>query len=102
MAYFPNGSSGTVLDNQCAECPIGRHQDAPCPVLLVQLSYNYDQCRDGNEKLREAMNMLINERGICQMKPVVEKYATDTPQKPMRSEDVMPAMREWAKQHGIP
>ena len=79
MAYFPNGSSGDVLDIQCADCPLGYgwHDpkqkvlfDAdpiprPCPVALVQFMYNYDQVRPGNEKLREAMNLLIDEKGVC-------------------------------------
>lgn len=38
-----------------------------CPVETVQLLYNYDQCDKGQEKLREAMNLLIDEKGICQV-----------------------------------
>jgi len=71
MAYFPNGSAGEVLDNQCAECPLG---DGPCPVLLVQMMYNYDQLAVGQEKLREAMTILVDNGGICQVrKQVLEK-----------------------------
>ena len=71
MAYFPNGTSGEVLDAQCATCPVGADPDAPCPVLLVQLEYNYDQCSKGQEKLKEAMNLLVSEDGECRMKKVM-------------------------------
>ena len=80
MAYFPNGSSGEVLDAQCANCPLGAGWNdpsqqqlfederpmRPCPVALVQLMYNYDQI--GVEKLRNAMTILINDSGICQVR----------------------------------
>lgn len=67
MAYFPNSTSGMVLDEQCAACPVGRDPQAPCPILLVQSQFNYDQCHADHWKLREAMNALIDEKGICQM-----------------------------------
>jgi hypothetical protein len=80
MAYFPNGSSGDVLDAQCADCPLGygwndpnqkrlfdpEKQARPCPVALVQLMYNYDQV--GIEKFEDAMNCLINKDGICRIR----------------------------------
>jgi len=82
MAYFANGSEGDILDRQCSDCPLGAgwndpsqktmfDVDAPmrpCPVALVQSLFNYTQCKDGQEKLREAMNCLINEKGICQVR----------------------------------
>lgn len=70
MAYFPNGSSGEILDNQCASCSLGQ---SPCPVLLVQLTYNYDQVDKGQEKLREAMEILVDKRGVCQVKIQMDK-----------------------------
>lgn len=70
MAYFPNGSSGVILDNQCSECVLGKFA---CPVFAVQINYNYQQLKSGNEKLQEAISMLINENGICQMKNVIDK-----------------------------
>lgn len=73
MAYFSNGSEGAYLYNQCLDC-IHYVEDLGCPVALVQMLYNYDQMKEGNEKLREAMNLLINENGQCLMKPVIEKY----------------------------
>lgn len=60
------------MDKQCAECPIGRHPDAPCPVLLQSIHMNYDQC--DNPKLREALNITVDENGICQMKKVMTDY----------------------------
>lgn len=69
MAYFPNGSSGEHLDAQSMTCPVGADPDAPCPVLLVQLTYNYEQ--HDHPKLKDAMNLLINEAGNCQMRKVM-------------------------------
>lgn len=63
MAYFPNGSSGEIFDRQCADCPLG---EGPCPTAAIQMLYNYDQVSDGQEKLREAMTILVDDKGICQ------------------------------------
>ncbi len=73
MAYFPNSSAGAILDNQCYKCPIP--DDAPCPIIYVQTIYNYEQLdEDGKEtKVTEVMNCLVNEKGICQMKPILEE-----------------------------
>ncbi len=60
MAYFANGSEGEILEEQCARCPYG---ERPCPIIHVQMMYNYDQVKPGNEKLREAMDRLVDERG---------------------------------------
>jgi hypothetical protein len=72
MAYFPNGCAGEILDNQCSECKLP--DDAPCPILFVQMTYNYDQIGDDGEEtqLAEVMNLLVNEKGICQMKPIID------------------------------
>lgn len=40
-----------------------------CPVMMVQLAHNYDQC--DNPKLKEAMNYLVDEKGICQLRPLL-------------------------------
>ena len=74
MAYFPNGSSGDYLDAQCADCPANKNagSDGPqCPILHVQLLYNYDQLDKGQEKLKSAMELLIGEDGNCRMRPLV-------------------------------
>lgn len=73
MAYFPNGTAGEVLENQCDECIHGLNNDVMCPVHYVQAVFNYDQVRQREKKLRTAINMLINEKGECQMKVVLEK-----------------------------
>lgn len=73
IAYFSNSTDGDVLDQQCASCPLG---DEMCPILAVQLAHNYDQI--GNDKLKAAMNLLVNEKGVCQLKPLLP---TDEPQR---------------------
>jgi len=73
MAYFPNGCSGEVLDEQCGKCLI--HNEWPCPVLFVQSSFNYKQI--DIPQLREAMDMLINKKGICQMKLLLDKVTPE-------------------------
>ena len=70
MAYFPNGSAGAVLDNQCEECLYAFSDDILCPVQSVQMLYNYEQNK--NEKLEECLNHLVDENGICQMKRVLD------------------------------
>lgn len=77
MVYFPNGSAGEILDAQCAICPAFDHQ---CPVALVQCLHNYDQCN--HPEFESAMNILINERGLCQLKPVIESLAGPEPTAP--------------------
>lgn len=72
MAYFPNSSAGETLDQQCSDCKIP--DDAPCPVLLAQMVYNYEQV--GNPKLKDCLNTLIDEKGNCQMKPLIDKLDT--------------------------
>jgi hypothetical protein len=72
MAYFSNGSEGEILEAQCEVCPLG---EQPCPIMAVQLLHNYDQV--GNDKLRAAMNLLVDERGICQLRPLLVGPAKD-------------------------
>ncbi len=76
MAFFANGSEGVRMDEQCESC-IHQDPDAGCPIMLLQINFNYDQI--SNPKLSQAMNMLINKKGICQMKPVIEKYYRKRP-----------------------
>lgn len=73
MAYFANGSEGAILEAQCAECPIG---DKLCPVRHVQEWYNYEQI--GNNRLRYALELLVDEKGICQLKPLLEEKSAPT------------------------
>jgi len=70
---------------QCADCPLGygwyepsqgqlfddEKRAKPCPIAFVQLNYNYDQLKAGNEQLREAMNVLVKEDGTCQTRELL-------------------------------
>lgn len=71
MGYFSNGCEGEILDKQCDECVIPNEE--PCPILLVQLLYNYDQHDKGNEKLVDCLNNLIDESGMCKMKQILDR-----------------------------
>ena len=62
MAYFPNASSADVLERQCEECPVGDQ----CPIAAVHFLFNYDQL--DQEKLREAMRILVDDEGTCQLR----------------------------------
>ena len=75
MAYFSTGSEGMKLDVQCSWCPIP--DDTPCPILLAQTHYNYDQ--NGNRDLARCLNILVNKKGECMMKPILEKAAKIKP-----------------------
>ncbi len=84
MAQFSN-SSEDVLSEQCADCPLGfgwnnpnQHTlfDAeripkPCPVAFIQLTYNYDQMKDGNKQLKEAVTYLVDDAGVCQVRELL-------------------------------
>jgi len=73
MAYFANGTEGDYLDAQCCECVLP--DDAPCPILFMQMTYNYKQFDNHGEKteMSDVMNCLVNEKGICQMKLLLDK-----------------------------
>jgi hypothetical protein len=73
MAYFPNGSAGAVLEAQCADCPLG---NGPCPVAGIQMLYNYDQLNDGQENLKDAMSLLVNEKGVCEVRKQILENVT--------------------------
>lgn len=38
-------------------------------MAIVQIVHNYDQC--DNPKLKDAMNLLVDEDGECQLKPLL-------------------------------
>lgn len=76
MVYFSNNSDGEILDVQCADCPMG---GGGCPVAQVQHLYNYDQLRDGQEKLQEAMSMLIDDKGTCRVRKKILENVTRVP-----------------------
>lgn len=70
MAYFSNGTAGMALEEQCARCPWGQE---PCEVALVHYEFNYDQVDKGQEKLRQALSILVTDDGTCQIFERVRK-----------------------------
>ncbi len=62
MAYFSNGSEGMCFDDQCAKCKYGR---LPCPIALVQVTYNYEACN--NEVATKILDTLVSSDGTCSM-----------------------------------
>lgn len=76
MAYFSNGSEGMVFDEECANCKYGQE---PCPIALVQYTYNYDACN--NEVARSILDDLVKDDGTCVMKKTFRKdFYTDAQQ----------------------
>lgn len=109
MAYFSNGTEGEILDDQCMKCPFGNQA---CPVYEVQTFYNYKQMNSGNKDLKDAMEMLINEPGICRMRVLLESNlmkiaGNPTMEKPPgiplhpHVKEPMEAMRKWAEERGV-
>ncbi len=64
MAYFSNGSEGTVFDDQCAKCKYGKK---PCPIAWVTMNYNYDQHNDKSGVASKILNDLVTDKGECKM-----------------------------------
>lgn len=62
MAYFANGSEGDCFAEQCAQC---RYGTKPCPIALVQFTYNYDACN--NETASAILHQLVAQDGTCSM-----------------------------------
>jgi hypothetical protein len=92
MAYFPNGSAGEVLDNQCADFPLG---EKTCPVALAQALFNYSQFTNGKPNtVAEVLEVLVNKDSICQLRPLLVNPQDDPLTLPDPTK-VMPCMREW-------
>lgn len=51
-----------VFDEQCAKCKYG---DKPCPIALVQLTYNYDAVN--NPVATKILDALVKHDGTCTM-----------------------------------
>ena len=62
MAYFANGTEGSVFEYQCSLCRYGAEA---CPIALVQFLYNYDACN--NEVARQILDTLVENDGTCAM-----------------------------------
>lgn len=64
MAYFPNGTSGMIYEEEwCDSCV---HRDGPdgesgCMVMLVHNLFNYDQCKDDprGKAIAEILGLMI-------------------------------------------
>jgi len=82
MAYFPNGTAGEVLDNQCSEC-IHASDGVMCPVYYVQATYNYSQ--SDNSLLEGCLQHLVRDDGTCQMKRAIEMAGIQQKPKPEMS-----------------
>lgn len=67
MGYFANSSEGAAFEETyCARCV--HNGETPCAVMLVHELYNYDQLDESEERLRGALNLLIDEdEYICRM-----------------------------------
>ena len=72
MAYYSNSSEGDLFDEQCTEC-IHADEEAMCPVAYIQATYNYDQHGKGQEKLKEIMDILVDNKKGCMVKPWIDK-----------------------------
>lgn len=72
MAYFSNGTEGDVFTAQCGICKYGQE---PCPIALIQMTYNYDQI--GNDLARKIINDLVEEDGTCTMFKTFENDFTN-------------------------
>lgn len=94
MAYFPNGTAGEVLDNQCCDC-FSKDEWSYCPVYAVHSVFNYEQLAKGNEKLRQALTMLIDENGTCKVR---EAFRSEKNHGPV---PCMEGLKPWANKHGI-
>jgi hypothetical protein len=64
MAYFSNGSEGSVFDDQCSRCKFGQ---SPCPIAYVQMTYNYDQHKDKSGTATNILNDLVENDGTCKI-----------------------------------
>jgi hypothetical protein len=65
MAYFSNSSEGSALDELCTKCVhLGSDNGPNCPVLLLQLLWNYDQFEATAEEKakKQALDMLIPQK----------------------------------------
>ena len=68
MGYFPNGTAGMVFEERfcdnCANAIDGRS----CAIYDAHLIYNYDQFAEGQEKLSNVLDMLIDkDKSECRL-----------------------------------
>jgi hypothetical protein len=73
MAYFSNGSEGSIFDEQCSKCRYGKEA---CPIAWAQLTYNFDACN--NKVATDILDTIVDKDGICQMrKTFLKDFASD-------------------------
>ena len=73
MAYFPNGTAGLMLDEQCSGCILG---EVACPIWYVQQHFNYaDENVTKGSKLQECLNLLISEDYECALLKLLPEAA---------------------------
>ena len=70
MAYFSNGTEGSVFDTECTGCKYGA-KGMDCPIAHVQFEYNYDACN--NKVARAILDHLVSNDGTCRMKKTFSK-----------------------------
>ena len=79
MAYFSNGTEGSVFDEQCMRC---RYGEEPCPIASMQMEFNYEACNI--PVARKILDWLVKDNGTCTMfeefkKDLSLKTDTDLP-----------------------
>lgn len=89
MAYFPNGSSGLLFDEQCARCRYGDRPD--CPIYRAQYDHNYSACN--NPEARAILDLLVHDDGECQMFKLDVASFTKPPEQGDLFPDVEPLNR---------
>lgn len=68
MAYFSNSSEGMSFDDECQGCKYGQE---PCPIALVQMSFNYEAV--DNKEATEILDCLVKDDGTCEMKKMIDR-----------------------------
>jgi hypothetical protein len=68
MAYFSNGTEGSVFDYQCSLC---KYDGGACPIATVQYMFNYEACN--NATAQAILNVLVQNDGTCEMFKQFEK-----------------------------
>lgn len=73
MGYFSNGTEANIWQSTNCDGCVHDNPENGCAVMLVHLMFNYDQFNNGNEQLKEALDLLIPEdsdgmAGTCKMR----------------------------------